>query len=135
MKQFWITNISNRNISLSDLNLTINAFTSVNLLDNKHYYYSIEQLEKSANSGSLFKKRNRLTVRKVAPEVIKMNIPFVKETYIPSRQRSIYDIKEEYYEELDLNKNDDIFAEQEKYAAENADMAEIDNQQQVIKKV
>src|ERR1700757_2861428 len=91
---FWVTNISNRNVSLTDLNLTIPAFRSVNLLDQKHYKYTLEQLQKSQESGSLFRKKSILFVRQVAPTVIKANVPFVQETYIPTREKSILEIKE-----------------------------------------
>jgi hypothetical protein len=127
MKQvFWITNISNRNVSLTDLALTIKALSSVNLLDNKHYNYSLEQLQKSASSGSLSKKRDKLVVRQLAPTIIKKNIIFDRESMIPTRERSLYSIKEEHYEELAVSDED--------FAKENADTAQIDASKQVIVK-
>jgi hypothetical protein len=117
-QSFWITNISNRNVSLADLNLTVKAFSSVNLLDKKHYDYNLEQLNTSATKGSIFKKKDKIVVRQVAPEVIKMNVTFLKETYIPSRERSTYVIKEENYEELNIS--------DEEFAAENAEIIELD---------
>lgn len=127
MKQvFWITNISNRNVSLTDLNLTIKSFSSVNLLDNKHYNYSLEQLQISANSGSLAKKRDKLFIRQLAPTIIKKNTAFDRESMIPTRERSLYSIKEEHYEELAISDED--------FAKENADTAQIDANKQVILK-
>ena len=119
-KFFWVTNICNRNVSLSDLNLTIKAFSSVNLLDNKHYSYTIEQLEKSVKSGSIFKKRNMISVRKNAPTVTKFNVPLSSETYLPSRERSVLAIKEESYEELNIS--------DEQFADQNAEIADLDSQ-------
>ena len=113
---FWVTNTCNRNVSLADLNLTIKAFSSVNLLDRKHYSYTLEQLQKSATNGSLFKKRHIISVRKVEPTIMRMNIPLSTETYIPNRQRSVLEIKEELYEELDVS--------DEQFASENSDIAE-----------
>jgi hypothetical protein len=107
---FWLTNISNRNVSLYDLNLTVRAFSSVNLMDNRHYNYTEEQLEKSAKSGSIFKKRNLLKVRSVAPTIIKMDVSMSNEALIPSRERSVLSIKEEHYEELSVS--DEEFANQ-----------------------
>lgn len=104
---FWVTNISNMNVSLSDLNLTIKPFSSVNLLDSKHYSYTKEQLDKSVKEGSIFKKRNKIFVRKVAPIVEKKTILSIKDTYIQSRERSVYSIKQETYEELEMT--DDEF--------------------------
>jgi hypothetical protein len=121
---FWVTNISNRNVSLADLNLTIKAFSSINLLDKKHYSFKIEQLLASEAFGSIFNKRNKIVVRKVAPTIMCMNIPMIEETYIPSRERSIYSIKEEKYEELNMSDED--------FAKENADMAELDSIKPVI---
>jgi hypothetical protein len=121
---FWVTNMSNRNVSLADLNLTIKAFSSVNLLDRKHYAYNIDQLKKSEESGSIFNKRNKIVVRQVAPQVIKMAVPALAETYIPSRERSVYSIKEEKYEELSLSDED--------FAKENADIVELDSIKPVI---
>lgn len=124
-KDFWVTNIYNRNVSLADLNLTIKAFSSVNLMDSRHYSYTLEQLEKSQKSGSIFNKRNRIKVRKVSPEVIKMDVPFLKETYIPSRERSVFEIKDEKYEELTLS--------DEQFAEENAELADLDTKPLIIK--
>lgn len=102
---------------MSDLNLTINAFSTVNLLDNKHYSYTIQQLEKSFASGSLFKKRNRFKLRKNAPEIITNKILFDRDIYSPTRQRSILQIKQENYDELNLS--------DEKFAEENADLVDL----------
>lgn len=123
---FWVTNFSSKNVSLADLNLTIRAFTSVNLLDIKHYQYTLAQLQKSAESGSIFNKRDKLTVREVAPEMIKSSISFIRETVIPSRNRSVYSIKEENYEELNVS--------DEEFAKENADIIDLDGKP-LLKKV
>ena len=123
---FWVTNISNRNVTLADLALTIKAYSSVNLLDSKHYYFNREQLVKSAESGSIFAKRNKIVVRKVAPELPPDNsMPVLHETFIASRERSVLVIKEEKYEEL--------LTSDEQYAEEVADIVELDNKP--IKKV
>lgn len=106
---FWLTNISNRNVSLSDLALTVRAHTSINLLDKKHYQYSQEQLEKSAKNGSIFKKQRLLKVRRVAPIQASSNMLLERDAVIPTRQRSILDIKEEDYEELSIT--DEQFVE------------------------
>jgi len=103
---FWITNISNRNVSIADLNLTINAYCSVNLLDNKHYDYTLDQLNKSATSGSIAKKKHCLSIRKNEPELIKINVPLLQETYISAQPRSILEIKDNKYDELKISDED-----------------------------
>lgn len=115
--QFWVTNVSNRNVSLADLNLTIKAFTSVNLLDKKHYSYTPEQLQTSITSGSLAAKKDKIVPR-VAPPPSKKNVVTIdRNAIIPSRERSIFSIKEEYYEELNVSDDD--------YAKDNADLADV----------
>lgn len=101
-KEFWITNISNRNVSLSDLNLSIRAYSSVNLMDKRHYSYSLEELEKSLASGSLYKKRDKLVKRVVPPNKEKSFTSIDRETAIPSKPRSILEIKEEKIPELEF---------------------------------
>lgn len=123
---FWITNISNRNVSLTDLNLTVKALSSVNLLDKKHYDYTLEQLQISASRGSLAKKKDKLFIRQLAPQIIQKNIFLNREAIIPNRERSLYNIKEEHYEELAVSDED--------FAKENADTAEIDANKQIILK-
>lgn len=108
---FWVSNISNRNVSLSDLNLTIKAHCSVNLLDSRHYNFTLEQLINSASKGSIFKKRNIIFVRKVPPYVQKNSIQIDPNAIIPDRNRSLYKHKEEKYEELSIT--DEQFAEED----------------------
>lgn len=102
--------MSNRNVSLRDLNLTVKAYSSVNLLDERHYHYTLEELKKSAESGSLHIKRHLISIRKVPPVINKMNIPVANEEFIPSRERSVLEIKEETYDELNIT--DEQFADQ-----------------------
>lgn len=116
---FWVTNVSNRNVTLSDLALNIPAHRIVNLMDTRHYQYTIEQLNKSYESGSLFKKRDKIRKRILAPEVHKESKPIDKQTAIPSRERSVLEIKDEKYEELQITEED--------FALENADLADMDN--------
>jgi hypothetical protein len=117
---FWVTNISNMNVSLADLNVTIKARSSVNLLDKKHFSLSKEQLSKSFATGSLLKKRNKIFVRQVVPEIENTNLLFNRNESFPSRDRSILSIKEENYEELNLSDSE--------YADQNAELAEMDSQ-------
>lgn len=111
-KSFWLTNICKRNVSLADLNLTIKAFTSVNLLDEKHYSYTMEQLNKSYEKGSLFAKRDIIKKRGIPPqEKEKTKIAFQQDAIIPDRARSILVIKDEKYEELSVF--DESFVEED----------------------
>lgn len=117
-KTFWITNISNKNVSLGDLNMTVKAFATINLLDSKHYHYKEEQLQKSALNGSIYNKRDKIFVRKIPPTIEVAIMDFV-ETNIPTRQRSTLEIKYEVYEELNVS--------DEEWAAENADIVDLDS--------
>jgi hypothetical protein len=124
--EFWITNISReRDISLRDLGLTIRKGESRNLLDSKHYNYSLDQLEKSASSGSIFAKSTYIKVRNVPPReavspgrYISKNGRFVKE-----QPRMSVKIVEPKFEELDF----DSKMNTEKFAAEEANIAADDH--------
>lgn len=122
--QFWVTNFSNMNVSLTDLNITLKPFSSVNLLDNKHYQYTLQQLESSARQGSISKKKEKISVRKSHPDMSKNNI-LMNNHSIPSRGRSVFNIKEEKYEELNIS--------DEEFAKENADTADMDTKPLLVK--
>lgn len=102
-KTFWVTNISNRNVTLSDLYISVPAMASVNLLDSRHYSFTEEQLVKSAESGSLFVKKDKVVVRKVPPMMIpKRLIEIDPNAVIPTRSHSGHEIQEQHYEELQV---------------------------------
>lgn len=129
---FWVTNMSSMNVTLADLALNIKAFSTVNLLDTRHYSYTLGRLLKSKESGSLFHKRNKISVREVAPpKKMPDVIPFIQSSVIPDRTRSIYQIDDKEYEELKVTQEDQK-KQDEIYARENADLAELDAQRSVI---
>lgn len=124
--EFWIKNISKMNVSLSDLQLVVPAGISWNLLDQKHFRYTPEQLEKSAKDGSIFKKSDRIKVRKVTPvEPVKPGIYMATdplELQRASKFRSLVKIEEKRFEELEIDPDPKVA--DEKYAAEFAAMEE-----------
>lgn len=129
---FWVTNMSPMNVTLADLALNIKAFSTVNLLDKRHYAYNLEQLQKSAASGSIFRKRDKIAVRDVPPpEPEKRKTPFAQSSILPDRARSIYEMDDTEYDELKVSEEDQK-KQDELYAQENADLAEIDIQRSVI---
>lgn len=117
-KEFWVTNISSKAISLADLGIHIYPMRSVNLLDKNHYRnITEEQLIKSASSGSIFIKNKYVVVRKVAPGTPMKNILTVQEdATFPTRKRSNVEIEKIVYDELNISDDD--------YAEENADISQ-----------
>jgi hypothetical protein len=116
-KSFWITNITKMNVGLYDLNFTIPPYSSVNLLDSHHFSFTIEEIQKSATSGSIYKKRDKIVVREKPPIINKKNLVIVHSSF-PSKERSLYSIKQEKYEELEISDAE--------YAEQNADFADLD---------
>jgi hypothetical protein len=117
---FWITNISKNIVSLPDLALHIQPMISINLLDNKHYHFTKEQVIKSSQSGSIFAKRNKVIVRQVAPGEKKKDIvPLQENAIFPTKQRSAVEVEKIKYEELEVS--------DEEYADDHSDTAEIDH--------
>ena len=130
---FWITNLSNRDICLSDLRITIRAFTSINLLDQKHYHLTKDQILLSTSSGSIFKRGKMISIRQVPPSTNKdpfkeyaKNLEKQQPINFPSKCRSTIIAEDIKYEELNF---DDAV-----YAAENADIADVDYSGRFYKK-
>ncbi len=103
---FWVTNISNKNVTLTDLYISIKANSSVNLLS-RHYSFTLEQLEKSVASGSIYKKRDKIVKRKVPPpppetQTLQVDLNSV----VPSKPRSIFEIEHKRYAELEISDED-----------------------------
>lgn len=106
--EFWATNISNKNVCMRDLALTIPANSSVNLLS-KYYLFTLEQLELSAVSGSLYNKRDKILIRQTKPEepiksgIMVSKMPrFVAQNMVRTKI-IVEDIK---YEELNLSEEE-----------------------------
>lgn len=110
LKSFWITNVSKRDVSLADLNVTIRSFTSVNLLDSKHYQLTESQIQNSLNGGSLAKKSDKIKLRLAPPPSNKATSILKQETALPSRARSGIPTIVPQYDELDVS--DDAIAEE-----------------------
>jgi len=102
LSDFWITNISKMNVCLRDLNLTVKARSSINLMDLKHYRYTLEQLQKSAESGSLYRKSDKIKVCNVAPTFRNKHIQLSKEPLarVNNPLFSTATVVEEKFEEL-----------------------------------
>jgi hypothetical protein len=98
---FWVVNISKRDVSLRDLNLTIRSRASVNLMDPKHYRYTLEQIKKSVESGSIFNKRDKIKVRKIPPYIETSRILLSKNPlYNYDKVYSQVSYEEKHFEEL-----------------------------------
>lgn len=121
-KNFWITNITKKDVTLGDLNVTIRSFKSIDLLS-KGFYLTESQINNSLDKGSLSKrvKQNIISVCKVTPSPIptREKIEASKEP-IFSRGKFVTEIKEEFYEELQIN--------DEEFAKEQAEFEELERQ-------
>jgi hypothetical protein len=117
---FWITNITKKAVHLDDIGVIIYPMRSINLLDGRHYSLTRAQLEKSQTSGTLFTKKKKVVVRKVAPGIeAPKPLPFKQDAIYPTKHRSSVELDNIKYEELDVP--DDV------YATENADTAQTDH--------
>jgi hypothetical protein len=129
---FWVSNMTPRNVTLADLALNIKAFSTVNLLDKRHYSYTLEQLLKSKESGSLFAKSAQISVRNVPPPIKKKEeLPIVRSAFMPTRARSVLEVENKDFADLILS-DEDQKKQDEIYAQENADLAELDEQRSVV---
>lgn len=105
--EFWISNVTDLNVCLRDLAYTVPARAHKNLLDERHFHYTLEQLNKSKESGSLNAKQDKIKVREVPPPepalkggvYISKRPSFITQTPLLSR----VEIKEPKYEELEVS--------------------------------
>jgi hypothetical protein len=110
------------NVTLGDLRISIKAGASVNLLS-KHYHFTEEQVKASAESGSIFKKRAVIKVRKFKPAPVKVeSVQLEKERHWVPPLKSAVEIKEEVFEALDIvdikNDGTGVTAEEAQFALE-----------------
>ncbi len=126
VEEFWITNITNTNVNLTDLGFTVKPWMTINILDSRHYYFTKEQILKSVESGSLYKRRDKIVVRKTPPILNKPHLVTVDENSItPNKSKSSIVVVEKNYEDLnfpELSIKDDDFAER------NAEVALLDHE-------
>ena len=128
--EFWVTNIhQKKDISLGDLRLTIRKGETRNLLDARHYTYTLEQLENSADSGSIYAKSRWIKIRNLPPRY-----PVQPGRYTLSQKgrwsvaRPHKDIEAPKFEELDFDDAEKHLKEvEEKFAADDADIVHNDN--------
>lgn len=130
-KKFWIINTSIKSdVVLSDLGMVIKKLERKNLLDKRYFDFTIDQLRKSAESGSIFEKRRHIVVKEVIPEKAllepEMVVEFqnVKEPLRPLRHPAFKNIEKPYFEELDFDddtEEDEQRRLEEQYALEQAD--------------
>ena len=100
MKEFWVVNVTDKNVCLSDLAITIPARTSVNLLSPKSHL-TIDIIQSSAANGSLFKKQDKIKIRQAVPKPIPPpGIQHIKASRI-GKNRSLVEVKPPRYIEIE----------------------------------
>jgi len=108
--EFWICNISEMNVTLRDLAISVPAKKGINLLS-KHYSFSYDQLKKSMTTGSIFIKRDKIKVSKGPPQentppdqtVCKYPIVMRRKIYVPEIEEVTFD---------EFNFSDEQFADE-----------------------
>lgn len=128
LKQIWLINIStNRDVSISDLGITVIKGQRVNLLS-KHYHLTQEQINQSIKSGSIYKKKKLLKIRETSSSKTvfaktSSTIQITKPRLLVPLRHKI-DTSIPVFDELEFE--DDNFGQSdEQYAAEQA-VAEMD---------
>lgn len=129
--ELWITNISrNHDVSLSDLRLTVRRGQSINLFNKRHFHYTEEQIRKSIESGSIYKKSNFIKIREIPPVIINMRIDIADHRLGIIPLRKFVSLEKVEYEDLDFQdenlSKEDMEKAEEQYAIMNADMDLID---------
>lgn len=119
----WLTNITKNKIVLGDLRFTLKPYQTIDILDDRHSFYTIEQVANSIKNGSISKRLNKsIFVRMSEPSKLPDRQIDMSKTSFPYKQRTIVEVSEPNYEELEIGMSD------EEYADENADSAGSENE-------
>lgn len=118
--EFWVTNISqNKDVMLGDLRITVRKGQTMNLLGTKSTY-TLAQLEKSAENGSIKIKSAMIKVRNNPPQIpVPPGLHISTSGRFHKPLRSQVKIVEKKFEELDI----DMKIHEEQFAAEEAEAA------------
>ncbi|KKN18076.1 hypothetical protein LCGC14_0959350 [marine sediment metagenome] len=111
MINWWITNVSDMNVCLADLGITVPAGRSWNLLDKKHFQFKVEDLERSRAIGSINKKRDKIKTGITHQQIVKSSHELAKQP-IQTRKRSAVKITESKYDDGDWLFSDEEHAEE-----------------------
>jgi len=84
----WIRNVSQKSISLKDLNLTIPSLASLDLMK---LNYPINQIQKSIDSGSIFKNLKNLIITENVPKNVMIEPKIISENCFKSLPKSVID--------------------------------------------
>lgn len=107
-REFWIVNHTKKDVYLSDLGLVVRAKNCVDLLGG-HYHLTDEQIISSIETGSLFKRRNQIMIKKNHISKDKQD-HIDRGLFIPGQNRNEVFEEKKKYEELNIE-NDEEFAE------------------------
>lgn len=102
---FFVINVSDRNVCLSDLALTVPAGRCYDLL-NDNFSFTIEQLKASLKDGSLYRKRDKIKIGKGRPQTVEVGQREVSEYPIITRNRSAVKVDEPVFEDLVISDDD-----------------------------
>jgi hypothetical protein len=106
--EFWVNNISDKDVMLSDLRVKIPARRGLNLLS-KHYSFTYEQLKESMHSGSIHKKSAYIKVGQGPPQQAEPVQKTLSKYPIITKKRSVVKIEEPKFDEFVFS--DEQFAE------------------------
>lgn len=101
--EFYVTNISKKDIHLSDLCIVVRSMTTMNIFGKKSIITK-EQLLKSIMTGSLSKRleNKSLIVRVTKPTNEKIQKIQISDSCVKSKNKTAIVVEKKYIEELDL---------------------------------
>lgn len=112
--KFLIHNRSRVGVSIGDLRINIPPGKTVNLLDNK-IGITLEQIEKSYSTGSIFRKKDKLVKVEEAPNLNIISISVSKLPGMTDNPIGIFSKNTSIYNDVfgeDVNVSDDEFIKQ-----------------------
>ena len=117
----WVVNITNRTLFIHDLGLQIAPNSTMDLLGIKNENLSIDQVQNSINSGSLYNLRNEVCACKPPlPRNFEKKVAVYKEGF-PRICKTAVKIEEKIYKELEID------SEELEFSNENAEASALEN--------
>lgn len=122
----WVTNLTKMNLTINDIGYTIPPYKTMDVLDYLHSYLTPEKVQVSIDGGDLRHGLNRklLVIRQSEPAVEKPRTLEISKASYPNKYRSVLEIEEKYYQELDF---DSTFVSDEEFVEKTIESAQDDH--------
>lgn len=122
----WVTNLTKAKLSIRDIGYVLEPYKTIDILDYLHSRLTPEKVQKSIETGDIkyFYNKQMLLFRQSAPEPEKPRTLEMSKASFPNKNRSVIELEEKYYKELDF---DNTFVSDEEFVEKTMESAQEDH--------